>query len=214
MIVSRLVSDGRQVVFSGLTLGSQVRRQLEPRCNATSIFDDLDAALEACENSLLGGKPISNNGKVHAPFALSVKQLDVAQALDAAELEYFQKLLVRRQFDAGQCICCKGDAAREIYFLTDGTVSVRLYGSSNSYQRLATLGPGNVFGEVAVIDRGTRSADLWAETPVECFTLALEDFDKLAVDFPAMKIKILEYLLRILTGRLRRANDLIGQLAN
>jgi hypothetical protein len=52
------------------------------------------------------------------------------------------------------------------------------------------------------------------EAPFDCYLLSLADFDALAVKSLAMKIELLEYFLRILTARLRRANDLIGQLAS
>ncbi|HMB95654.1 MAG TPA: glutaminase A, partial [Tepidisphaeraceae bacterium] len=213
MMISRLADDGRQVTFSGLALDSSIRKQLIEASAPTAIFADLDDALEACEVSLLSGSPVSESPRALAEEALTINELEIAQGLEACELKLLQKLLTHKQFDTDQCICKKGDPAGEIYFLTRGIVSVRLYGNASTYQRLAGLGPGSVFGEVAVIDRGMRSADVWTESPAECYLLSLTDFDELAIKHPAMKIKLLQYLLRIVTSRLRRANDLIGQLA-
>jgi CRP-like cAMP-binding protein len=62
------------------------------------------------------------------------------------------------------------------------------------------------FGEMAFIDGATRSADIVADTDVECHLLALEDFQALGKTHPAIKIKLLERLCLDLTGKLRKAN--------
>ena len=214
LLVSRLIAEGRQVVFSGLAPDGRLRNQLEADCRGQSMYADLDAALEACEESLLSGNPVGHVGPPAGDVALAIKELNVAQNLNLEEVQHLKTLLAPHEFEAGHCICRKGDKADQIYFLAKGTVSVRLYRDSTSYQRLAAFGPGSVFGEVAVIDRGTRSADVWTESPVQCFSLSLADFDQLETEYPAMKIKLLQYLLQILTMRLRRANELIGQLGN
>jgi glutaminase len=208
-----LSSNDRQVVFSGLALDEIARRELVDRCAMAAMYADLDSGLEACEDSLLGGGPVGQNG--HAAFAtgLAVAELDVAKTLEDAELRVLERLFVRRRLDRSECICRQGDDAAEVYFLTRGEVSVRLYGGPTTFQRLAAFAPGTVFGELAVIDRGTRSADVWTETEVEFLTLSVEDFERLAVEHPSLKIKMLQYFLRTLATRLRRANDLIGQLS-
>ncbi|MEO6437491.1 MAG: glutaminase A [Tepidisphaeraceae bacterium] len=216
LMIAQLKADGRQVVLSGLAPDSAVRAQLGTNGDAIAIFDGLDDALEACETSLLRNVPVSgNNAAANSMIqALPVRDLEVACALEPDEVRHLEKLLVRREFAEGMCICRKGDDAREIYFLTCGRVSVRLYSNATVYQRLAAFAPGAVFGEMAVIDRGRRSADVWTESAGECYTLSLDDLDRLGRERPGMKIKLLEYLMRVLTSRLRRANDLIGHLAS
>ena len=72
--------------------------------------------------------------------------------------------------------------------------------------RLATFSPGMSFGEMAFLDGVARSANIVADTDVECDELTLENFETLGKTHPAIKIKILEKLCLNLTNKLRKAN--------
>ena len=62
------------------------------------------------------------------------------------------------------------------------------------------------FGEMAFLDGVPRSANIVADTEVECDLLTLADFEVLGKNQPALKIKILQRLCLDLTGKLRKAN--------
>jgi len=216
LLTSKLLGTGRQVVFSSLN-HSPRGVELAHAAAPSATYVDFDSALEACEDSLLRGRPVGVTGKngddTTLKPTLAVAELDVAEGLDENELRQLQGLLIRHRAEAGQAIFHMGDAANELYFLSRGTVSVRLPSTaSGAAQRLAVFGAGSVFGEVAVIDHGSRSADVWTETPAEYYSLSVQAFDGLDADHPSLKIKILRYLLKMITFRLRRANDLIGQI--
>ena len=80
--------------------------------------------------------------------------------------------------------------------------------------RLITFSPGTVFGEVALLDRETRSATVKADEDAVCYVLTRPNFDKLTDEHPAIAVKFLSNLGRELSGRLRRANHTIYQLAS
>jgi len=63
-----------------------------------------------------------------------------------------------------------------------------------------------IFGEMAVVDLAPRSANIVADTLVECDVLSLEDLEALGNRNPALKIKLLKNLNLILCNRLRKAN--------
>lgn len=214
MMVRRFAEDGREVVFAGVRLDPAAREHLEKSCACATSIADLDRALEACENSLLHGTAVGANGDSNGVPHAAFDRLEISEELTADEEAYLKARLFPHRYEAGQCICRKGDPADRIYFLSRGHVSVRLYGDERSYQRLASFSPGSLFGEIAAIDRGPRSADVWTESAVECLSLSLDDFDRIGTDLPSLKIKMLKYILRLVTMRLRRANDLIGQLAS
>jgi glutaminase len=90
-----------------------------------------------------------------------------------------------------------------MFILARGTVSVLL---PDNRERLAAFSPGMSFGELAVIDGAPRSADIVADTDVECHVFALEDFHNLGKTHPEIKIKLLERLCLDLCGKLRKAN--------
>jgi glutaminase len=218
LLAQRFTATDRQFILTGLAAGSTNRRLLEEECAGVTLFEDLDCALEASEEMLLNGTATAPRDADEAPAPapatnFSVAELELASALDARDLRALERFLAAHSVDAGQCICRKGDPAQHVWFLTRGRVSVRLYSDDTAFQRLATFEPGSVFGEMAILDGGPRSADVWTESPVEYVSLALADLHRIEEQHPTLKIKVLRYLLGILTHRLRRANDLIGQLS-
>jgi CRP-like cAMP-binding protein len=78
--------------------------------------------------------------------------------------------------------------------------------------RLATFAPGSVFGELALLDRGPRSATVTADDEVTPWALSGRTFDTLRRDEPDLAIQLLAALGRELGGRLRQANRTIHQL--
>ena len=70
-------------------------------------------------------------------------------------------------------------------------------------QTIATLGPGEFFGELSVLDRQPRIAQVVAATPTRCLALASWDFEKVLLANPALALAI----LRELAGRLRNVTE-------
>jgi glutaminase len=221
-LAARLAEYGRQIVFVALAPDSEIPPLLEVLCPSAALFADLESAIDTCERSILAAVAVESKGKPATTSAaadsatptLAVAELEVSADLDAGERRRLESLLTLQQLDAGHAICRRDDHAGHVFFLARGSVSVRLYHGDGTFQPLAVFAPGSVFGEMAIIDGGRRSADVWTETPAEFYALAVDDFEALDATAPSLKIKMLRYLLRILTLRLRRGNALISQLAD
>ena len=127
-----------------------------------------------------------------------------------AEVDVLRPLLKNRVIPRGEKIISAGEEAREVFFLSRGTASVYLPGAGN--HRLAIFSPGMCFGEMAFIDGAPRSANIVADTEVECHSLNLEDFTALGKSHAALKIKLLEQLALDLTRKLRKANRELNAL--
>ena len=106
-----------------------------------------------------------------------------------------------------------GDAADRFFLLTRGRVSVTVGLPGEGQRRLATLSPGMPFGELAVVARSRRTADVRAETPVECFALSMERFERLADDDPAIQLVLLANLLRNATRTVARLSLEVAELS-
>jgi glutaminase len=163
-------------------------------------YPDNDLALEWCESCLL------EHTRHARATSYKAKPADyhLFEGFSAAELKVVQPLLKSHTFKAGQKIISAGDAAREVFFLARGHVSVFLPGEDG--HRLARFSPCMSFGEMAFLDGAPRSANIVADTDVECDQLSLEDFQSLDQTHPALKIKMLEKLCLDLTTKLRKAN--------
>ncbi len=204
-LVEKLAANRRTVIFTHCQHLPLLRRMMKKKLGARfeqifASFPDNDLALEWCEEQLL-----ENTRHAHAAhYKSKPADYELLQALSESELKIIQPLLQPRKFKAGQKIIRAGDEAREMFFLARGMVSVYL--RDEEKHRLATFSPGMAFGEMAFLDGAPRSANILADTEVECDLLALDDFTALGKQHPAIKIKILEKLCLNLTGKLRKAN--------
>jgi CRP/FNR family transcriptional regulator, cyclic AMP receptor protein len=112
-----------------------------------------------------------------------------------------------RSFPSGAVILCEETAAQHLYIVKRGRVRV-VKRSRSGETLLGELGPGNMFGEMALIDKRMRSASIIAIEPTVCIELpCLMVEDMLTRSNPWVAA-----MLRILVLRLRAANDTIAGL--
>ncbi|HET9732976.1 MAG TPA: cyclic nucleotide-binding domain-containing protein [Acidimicrobiales bacterium] len=98
---------------------------------------------------------------------------------------------------AGTEIVKEGELGHEFYLIASGTAVVKRNG-----RKIATLGPGRYFGEMALLDRGPRSASVTAEEPCELIVLGQREFMGLLDQVPPVAHK----LLVSMAARLREAD--------
>ena len=100
-----------------------------------------------------------------------------------------------RRFDAGERIFLEDDAADCMYLVRSGTVDVITFGTV-----LESVGPGGIFGEMALIDGGPRSAAALAAEATEVALIDKETFHALLREEPAFALEV----MRVLAQRIRR----------
>jgi CRP/FNR family transcriptional regulator, cyclic AMP receptor protein len=112
------------------------------------------------------------------------------------------KSLARRtndlKVDAGQVIIRERHGAYEFFIVVEGHAEV-----SRNGRPVADLGPGDFFGELALLDRSLRDATVTALTPMEIIVLPQWDFEAALDEAPAMTRKLLAGMAR----RLRAADQ-------
>jgi CRP/FNR family cyclic AMP-dependent transcriptional regulator len=117
--------------------------------------------------------------------------------LDKKDLEAIVKASDEKKFETGDIILGKGEGGVGFYLIMDGSVDVK-----SDTKILAKLGPGQFFGEMAVLDNQPRSADVVAAEPSRCFIISEWSFKALISQNPRIALKMLQELVR----RLRDAN--------
>ncbi len=174
---------------------------------AGCMFEDIDRAMEWAEDDL-----IRNDAKDTKNIEVPLTGVDLLSTLTSAEIEIIKGHTRREIVPRGKIIFREGDPGTELFIVTKGRASAYLNQANGGDIRLATFAPGTVFGELAILDAGPRSASVVADDDVICYVLSDEQFASLAKDAPAVAIKLLSGLGRELSRRLRRANQTIHQL--
>jgi CRP/FNR family cyclic AMP-dependent transcriptional regulator len=112
----------------------------------------------------------------------------------------------RISFQAGQRIFGRGDPSDLAYMIVRGKIDISL-DSGPAPRRLASLGPGEVFGEMGLIDSGPRSAT--ATAVEDCVCMAIDGVELLGMLETEPKGAVA--YVRTLIRRLRAANEQIGR---
>jgi CRP/FNR family cyclic AMP-dependent transcriptional regulator len=89
-------------------------------------------------------------------------------------------VLAETDADLGTVLAREGDFAYHLFVVRAGLAAVTVDG-----QLRTTLGPGDSFGEIGVIERGQRTADVVAVTPMRLLTMKVWEFNKLSEEVPA-----------------------------
>jgi CRP/FNR family transcriptional regulator, cyclic AMP receptor protein len=123
----------------------------------------------------------------------------IFQGLAAEELSRLAALARTRVYKARETIVEKGDAARQLYVLLRGRAKVVTRGADGSDTGLNVMGPGEVFGEIGILDGRPRSATVSTLEECEMAVVEVQAFQDFLAAHPCVGIK----LLAVLAGRVR-----------
>ncbi|HEX2165267.1 MAG TPA: cyclic nucleotide-binding domain-containing protein [Thermoanaerobaculia bacterium] len=123
-----------------------------------------------------------------------------------AQLDRLATCVSRRHYDDGAAVLRHGDPSQEAYAIEAGGVAIQRSTPYGDF-RLATLGPGELFGETSYVDGGERSGD--AVTLGGCDVLAIdpEALAALVADDPALHLALYWTFWKSLSSKLRRTNE-------
>mgnify|MGYP001166962534 CR=1 FL=1 len=107
---------------------------------------------------------------------------------------------IRRRYRKGAYVFHAGDTGDRLYIIVTGRVSVQLANLSGDTTILAVLGPGDCFGELAVLRGGVRSASVVALEDLEAVTLSRADLNQLSDDGRVVQ----GFLIDVLTTQVMR----------
>ena len=122
--------------------------------------------------------------------------------LEEGELERFSQVAVPRSFPAATRVFHEGDSSDACYIVSEGSFRVTREHSDGRAITLATLGPGEIFGELAMLDGDKRSASAESITDGTLLALPANDVRSLLARNPEIALKLVAGLVR----RLRAAN--------
>ena len=131
------------------------------------------------------------------------KELDLSKiwlfsTSSSKDLRTIRRALEEVTVPAERVLCEQGTIGREFFLIVKGEASVRRNG-----RKVATLGPGQYFGELALLDRRPRSATVVSDTEMNLLVLGQRQFNGVLDAVPALSRK----MLAAMATRLREADE-------
>jgi CRP-like cAMP-binding protein len=112
-----------------------------------------------------------------------IASVQVLADLPDAELDELATAMSEVEVDVGAKVVTVDDYGTAIYFIEQGEADVLPDGN----ERTETLGPGDTFGEIALLLTGQRSATVVARTPMQLLSLSGQDFQRIRADVPELE---------------------------
>ena len=177
--------------------------------NSCRCFDTIDDAFGLAEDRILD-KPF---GRDRYYKQLPLSQLDVLLDFSQEELDTLRQYLTREDYQAGEVVFEQGTSGDRVFFLVRGRAQLIIdLQNSEGRSKTATICPGTIFGEMAIIDHGLRSSNIVAETDMSCYFLSDSRLDQLSDEHPGLSHKLLLGFARELSKRIRIANRAATEL--
>jgi CRP/FNR family cyclic AMP-dependent transcriptional regulator len=137
-----------------------------------------------------------------------LRQAPLFAGLDDEAADALSAAMVEDRLQRGEVLFHEGDQGDRLYVVTEGKVKLGRTSADGRENLLAILGPGQMFGELSLFDRGPRSATVTAVTDCRMRSLSHDELGRWLDGRP----EVARGLLGQLAGRLRRANDVVADL--
>ncbi len=123
-----------------------------------------------------------------------LRKIPLFDRCSAQQLRFIASRVRSREYPAGATLCKQGQGADEFFVIVDGSAQVRRDASI-----LRTMGPGDFFGEIALIDEGPRTATVVSSSPMRCLVIESQQFRSVL----GQNADIAVHILDAVTQRLR-----------
>jgi SulP family sulfate permease len=170
------------------------------------VENDLDHALEKCENAIIEVHRKEDSYKETLIEWLSDALEDRDHAATLADL------CKRIEVAEGDMISRQGEPSDSMHFVFEGRVGVMVDVGEGRLIRMRSLAKHTIIGEMGLLTRRPRSANIVAETPSVLYELSAEAYDRLRRENPALTQALLTYVVKIMGERLSFSNQTIGIL--
>ena len=141
----------------------------------------------------------------------TLRRIKILAELSDAQLTQLATYLEIQEANERTLLFQQGDASDAMYLVMSGEVRAKL-GSGASETILATLGPGEFFGDMALFDHGPRSADAICNVDSVLLKLTSVAFERMAREVPALATPFLQATARTLSARIRNDNKRLARV--
>jgi CRP/FNR family cyclic AMP-dependent transcriptional regulator len=134
--------------------------------------------------------------------------------LSDASLDLLISMLVECRFDPGATVVSEGEPGRSMYVIHSGELTVTKRGTSGHAIRMSSLGPGDFFGEMTLLEMQNRSATVLTESAAVLYELTARSLYTYYKADVFAYVMVIQNINRELCRRLRRADSRIADLAD
>lgn len=120
-----------------------------------------------------------------------LKKVPIFGALPARELDFVARSVKERVYDPGAVIVKQGEPGVGFFLIADGRVEV-----THDGHKIRELGPGEFFGEMALMEERIRTATVTAKERTRCLQLVRWDFRALLKENPDLAVRMLEVVVQ------------------
>ncbi len=131
-------------------------------------------------------------------YAEKLSELPLFSSCSKRELARIARAGDEVRVEKGKVLVDQGEMGREAFVILSGEAAVKRNG-----RKIATLGPGDPVGELALLDRGPRTASVVATNDLSVFVLSTRGFNAVLDDAPGLSRKLLAFL----AGRVRELDS-------
>lgn len=140
--------------------------------------------------------------------------LPIFNSFDVEELDVLTKHMSYIHLQRGEFLFVEGDRGTFMGFVVRGVLEVLKKSESGENITIARLTKGSSIGEMALIDKSTRSATVIAKQPTTMVTLTDKGFSLLTDKSPHLGVKVIQKIARLLSLNMRRTSSKLADLMN
>jgi pyruvate,water dikinase len=188
--VNAICLDNAQLAALG-ELALLCEKVYGPRRDIEWAFQDGTLYLLQCRAITTGNARSSTPPPPSRDPVGALQRVELFAGMDRRQSEQIGRLLKERRFTKGETVIMEGTGGAAFFIIASGEAKVTSKGVD-----LATLGPGQYFGEVALIDGGPRSATVIASTDLVCYGLTFWEFRPLVERNGTIGWKLLQALAK------------------
>lgn len=141
-----------------------------------------------------------------------LQEVDIFSSLSQEELRSIAAVLTPHQHEEGEVLFHQGDQGTEMFIVKEGRIAIEVATAGGELMEIATLEAGDFLGEMSIFEDAPRSATCRAKCQSFLYGLSMEEFSRLMSDRPAVSIKVMNRMLRIVAARLQRSSAFLSEM--
>jgi len=141
--------------------------------------------------------------------AETLKDISLFSSLKSETLRHLDAVAVKRSYPKNTILMSEGDRSDQLYAILDGKIKVVVMDPEGREIVVNLMGPGDCFGEIAMIDGEARSATIVTMEPTQVMTIGRADFTPILNSNP----DLMQHLLKLLARKVRASTSMVESLA-